>query len=496
MRSSRAARNSGSANSSSGQSKSAAITSSATGTVSSAGQAGDVGGQHVERLAGARHGQQVPGLAPARPHERDVLAHQRRVERLGAGGELGDPRRVERLGAAQRQPDAVRDHRHPPRTQVHHPSRWTCGRDRLGDDLAEAQVGHVGDPARDLGPPTRPDAVDDERAARGVGPPHRRHRAAPGCRAAVDPPGRRRPVGPGGRRPPRRRAPPTGHAGTPLRRHRASRDAGPPTDAAVLPPAAAGAPLRGTSTSATAPATAAAAATPAAAASPARRATRVPARVARPVPPPVPAFIRCTASSPAIAGSDAHTADIPKRPIPSAAPDRPVQRPVGAFLRRERVVLVAQGRERAVAAPRAPRRRGQQHTATIVTGDERHDQQPDRPRVRDAREQPQQPQPGHGEHPPAGAADPAALGLGEQQARVDQPPLGRRERVGHPVVVRDPLAVDRASPRRRGRRAPARRARRPSAVRPARCRAPTRSTRAAGSAVSAETSASSAPPLR
>ena len=300
------------------------------------GQAGDVGGQHVERLAGARHGQQVPGLASRGPHERDVLAHQRRVERIGAGRELRDPRRVERLGAAQRQPDAVRDHRHPPRTQVHHPSRWTCGRDRLGDDLAEAQVGHVGDPARDLGPPTRPHAVDDERAARGVGPPHRRHRTAPGCRAVVDPPGRRRPVGPGGRRPPRRRAPPTGHAGTPLRRHRASRDAGPPTDAAVLPPTAAGAPLRGTSTSATAPATAAAAATPAAAAAPARRATRVPARVAPPV---------------SAAGARVHPLHRelardrrvrrphrrhPEEADPQRGPHRPVQRPVGAFLRRER----------------------------------------------------------------------------------------------------------------------------------------------------------------
>ena len=60
-----------------------------------------MGGQDGQRLAAARHGQQVPGLAPAGADEGDVLADQRRVDRDGAGGEVGDPGPVERFGPAE-----------------------------------------------------------------------------------------------------------------------------------------------------------------------------------------------------------------------------------------------------------------------------------------------------------------------------------------------------------------------------------------------------------
>ena len=70
-------------------------------------------GQDVQRRAAAGQRQQVPGLPATRAHERDVLAHQRRIERRCAGGEMGDPHGVERLRTPQGEPHPVRDRRHP-----------------------------------------------------------------------------------------------------------------------------------------------------------------------------------------------------------------------------------------------------------------------------------------------------------------------------------------------------------------------------------------------
>ena len=72
-----------------------------------------VRGQDVQRGAAAGQRQQVPGFPATRAHERDVLAHQRRIERRGAGGEVGDPHGVERLRTPQGEPHPVRDRRHP-----------------------------------------------------------------------------------------------------------------------------------------------------------------------------------------------------------------------------------------------------------------------------------------------------------------------------------------------------------------------------------------------
>ena len=200
---------------------------------------------------------------------------------------------------------------------------------------------------------------------------------------------------------------------------------------------------RGTSTSAAAPAAAAAAATPAAAAAPADEPLDPPPDQLDPPSPP-PAFIRCTASSPAIAGSDAHTADIPKRPIPSAAPTGPYSAQSGVPSAR------AWFSSRSAASVRSPRcvRRGAEAsrtTATIVTAMSATTSHPTGRAFAIPASSRSRPSPATASiHQPVPRIR-RRCGLGEQQARVDQPPLGRRERVGHPVVVRDPLAVDRVA---------------------------------------------------
>ena len=59
-------------------------------------------------------GSRCPASTPAGPDERDVLADQRRPSPRRARGEVRDPVGVDRLRAAERQPDAVRDHRDAP----------------------------------------------------------------------------------------------------------------------------------------------------------------------------------------------------------------------------------------------------------------------------------------------------------------------------------------------------------------------------------------------
>ena len=225
------------------------------------------------------------------------------------------------------------------------------------------------------------------------------------------------------------------HAGTPLRRHRASRDAGPPTDAAVLPRPR-----------------------------PVRRCVGRPRQPPHPPPPPQPPppqllppphdeppeSPRPTSSTRRRRRprSSAARRARPRSPGPTPTPPtsrrgRSPARPPPARTAPSRGVPWARGcgcSSRRAASVRSPRRVRRGAEASRIDRHDRHDDerhdQPARPAgVRDAREQPHQPQPGHGDHPPAGAADPAPLGVGEQQARVDQPPLGRRERVGDPVVL-------------------------------------------------------------
>ncbi len=79
----------------------------------------DVLAEHVEGVAGARHGQQVAGFqergggqGAARADERDVLGDEGRAQRLGSLGERRQPGLVRAVGAAEAEGDAVRDHGH------------------------------------------------------------------------------------------------------------------------------------------------------------------------------------------------------------------------------------------------------------------------------------------------------------------------------------------------------------------------------------------------
>lgn len=74
--------------------------------------------QHVQRVAGPRHGQQVPrlqtrraGQLPAAADEGDVLGDERRAQRLRALRERGQPLRPGPLGAPEAERDSVRDDR-------------------------------------------------------------------------------------------------------------------------------------------------------------------------------------------------------------------------------------------------------------------------------------------------------------------------------------------------------------------------------------------------
>lgn len=98
----------------------------------------------------------MPGLDAARTDERDVLTDQWRLQAASRTCQNVDPVVGHRLGTAQRQADAVRDHRHPQCRK-----RFDVDvRHRLGDDLTESEAGKVVDDGRDLRAPADPDTGD------------------------------------------------------------------------------------------------------------------------------------------------------------------------------------------------------------------------------------------------------------------------------------------------------------------------------------------------
>ncbi len=116
--------------------------------------------EHVEGVAGARHGQQVArlqagrrGERAARPDERDVLGDQRSPERLRAFRERREPALVGAVGAAEAEGDAVRDHGHPALAQPQQRVREMARADVLRHDLHPVDARHALHGVRDLRSP-------------------------------------------------------------------------------------------------------------------------------------------------------------------------------------------------------------------------------------------------------------------------------------------------------------------------------------------------------
>ncbi|GAA3486187.1 hypothetical protein GCM10018987_02660 [Streptomyces cremeus] len=121
--------------------------------------------QHPQRVPGARHRQQVPGLQgpgrgqpSARPYERDVLGDQRRAQRLGARGQGREAVRVGALRPADAQRHAVRDHLRAALAQPQQGGGEVAGADVLRDHLHPVDAGQRLDRVGDLGPPADADA--------------------------------------------------------------------------------------------------------------------------------------------------------------------------------------------------------------------------------------------------------------------------------------------------------------------------------------------------
>ncbi len=121
--------------------------------------------EHVQRVPGAGHRQQVPRLQPRRrgqrppgPHERDVLGHQGRPQQFGARRESGEPVGVGPVRAAEAERHPVRHDGHPALAQPYQRVREVVGAEVLRDRLHPvdpAQRLHLG---RDLRPPADTDA--------------------------------------------------------------------------------------------------------------------------------------------------------------------------------------------------------------------------------------------------------------------------------------------------------------------------------------------------
>ncbi len=119
--------------------------------------------QHVQRVPGARHRQQMARLQPrgtgagaARADERDVLGDQRRAQRLGTLGEGGQPGLVGPVGAAETEGDAVRHDGHPALAQPQQRVGQMAGAEVLRDGLDPVDARHPLHGLRDLRPPADP----------------------------------------------------------------------------------------------------------------------------------------------------------------------------------------------------------------------------------------------------------------------------------------------------------------------------------------------------